>query len=142
MSVRVKIVRLDISAQSLELIDLPDIPGQVVEVHRVKFGVRSFTDVTGVGLRLYHDIDVSKTLAFNAAPPNLWCTLNLGLSGAGQSDEQIFTPVYDLIGSQRLDFVSSVGNVIGDLTIHYTMRRESNRTIWNELRARTSFERD
>lgn len=143
MSTRVKIVRVSFSSQVTELVELPDIPGLVVEVHRVLWMVESFSDVTGTGVRLYHDVDVSKTLAFDSIPPNLWMNVSQGLSGAADSQaEVVYTPPYELIGVQRLDTISSVGTVIGHLTIHYTVRREANRTVWNELRSRTSFERD
>ena len=140
---RVKIVRLSFSTQDVVLVQLPDIPGIVVEVHQVLWNVESFTDVTGIGIRLYHDIDVSKTLAFSEIPGALWCAISQGLSGGADVQALVrFDPPYDLVGAQRLDHISSVGTVVGHLTIHYTTRREPNRTVWNELRSRTSFERD
>ena len=143
MSTRVKNVRLSFSTQGVVLVDLPDIPGVVVEVRRVLWMVESFTDVTGIGVRLYHDIDVSKTLAFGETPDNLWMIIAQGLSGGADSQaEVVYDPPYDLVGKQRCDFISSVGNVVGYLQIHYTTRREPNRTVWNELRQRTSFERE
>lgn len=143
MGTRVKIVRASFSTQDVILVDLPDIPGKVVEVHRVLWMTESFSSTTAIGIRLYHDVDVSKTLAFAAIPPNLWMNISQGLSGGSDSQgEVVFTPPYDLIGVQRFDHISSAGTVIGHLTIHYTMRSERNRTVWNELRARTSFERD
>ena len=143
MSTRVKNVSLIFSTQSVVLVDLPDIPGLVVEVRRVRWMVESFSDVTSMGVRLYHDIDISKTLAFGEVPDNLWCNIAQGLSGGADSQaEVVFEPAYDLIGPQRCDFIAAVGTVAGYLTIHYTTRKEANRTVWNELRSRTSFERD
>ncbi len=140
---RVKIVRLSFTTQSTVLVELPDIPGVVVEVSRVLWMVESFSTATAVGVRLYHDIDMSRTLAFASIPPNLWASFSQGINVEGPAPIVIaFTPPYQLIGVQRLDFISSAGSVIGLLTIHYTVRKESNRTLWNELRARTSFERD
>lgn len=142
-STRVKIVRRSFSLQGTVLVDLPEIPGVVVQVSRVLWMVESFSAVTAVGIRLYHDIDVNKTLAFAEIPPNLWMLISQGLSGGSDSQaEVVFSPSYDLVGKQRFDFVSSAGTVVGHLTIHYTTRAERNRTVWNELRARTSFERD
>ena len=140
-STQVKIVRASFSTQNVILVELPDIPGIVVLVSRVLWHVESFSAVTGVGIRLYHDVDVSKTLAFNEIPPNLWMSISVGLSGAAQSAEVVYTPPYELVGVQRFDHVSSAGTVVGHLSIHYTTRTERNRTVWNELRARTSFER-
>lgn len=140
---RVKIVRLSFSTQSVVLVELPDIPGLVVLVSQVLWSVESFSQVTGIGIRLYHDIDVSKTLAFSEIPGALWCNISQGLSGAADVQAVVaFQPPYELIGAQRLDHISSAGTVVGQLTIHYTTRREPNRTVWNELRSRTSFERD
>jgi len=140
---RVKIVRASFSAQGTLLVDLPDIPGQVVLVSRVLWMVESFSAGTAIGIRLYHDTDTSKTLEFAAIPPNLWMNISQALVDAADSQaEVVFTPPYELIGRQRFDFITSAGTVVGHLTIHYTTRPERNRTVWNELRARTSFETD
>ena len=125
-------VRLSFSTQATELVELPDIPGIVVEISRVLWQVRSFTAATAIGIRLYHDVDVSKTLAFGDLPPNLWCSLSQAASNGGPAPaEVIYTPPYELIGPQRLDFISSAGTVTGEIQIHYTIRREGNRTVWN-----------
>lgn len=114
-----------------------------MQVSRVIWSVESFSSATGTGIRLYHDVDVSKTLAFASIPPNLWMNISQALSGGADSQgEVVFTPPYELVGLQRFDHISSAGTVIGHLSIHYTIRMESNRTRWNELRSRTSFERD
>ncbi len=142
-STRVKIVRASFSTQATILVDLPDVPGEVVQVSRVLWMVESFSAVTGTGIRLYHDVDISKTLAFASIPPNLWMNISQGLSGGSDSQaEVVFTPPYELVGKQRFDHISSAGTVVGHLTIHYTTRPERNTTTWNELRSRTSFERD
>ncbi len=140
---RVKIVRLAFSTQATVLVQLPDIPGVVVLVNRVLWMIESVSAVAAIGVRLYHDTDVSKTLAFADIPGALWFSSSQGgLSGDPPPVDIGYEPPLELIGVQRCDHVASTGNVIGHLVIHYTTRRERNRTVWNELRARTSFERD
>jgi len=139
----VKVTRLSFSTQGVVLVHLPDIQGVVVLVRRVIFMVRSFSAVTGIGIRLYHDIDVSKTLAFGEIPGSLWFAGGQAASGGGPPHMDVaYEPPIEMVGAQRCDFISSAGTVVGDLVIHYTTRSERNRTLWNELRSRTSYERD
>lgn len=140
---RVKILRLAFSTQAVVLVELPDIPGIVVLVSRVLFMVESFSAATAIGVRLYHDTDVSKTLAFTDIPGALWFSGSQAASGGGPPHVDVeYHPPYELVGAQRCDHISSAGSVVGHLVVHYTTRREGNRTLWNELRSRTSFERD
>jgi len=142
MATRVKVLRVSFSTQATVLVELPDIPGLVVEVRQVNWYLESFSAETAVALRLYHNIDLSVTLAFARVPGDVWWSVGQAVGTGGPSPVQtVYDPPFDLIGAQRFDHVASAGTVIGHLVIHYTTRRESNRTLWNDLRARTSFER-
>ncbi len=138
---RVKIIRMSFStSQTFELVELPDIPGIVVLVSLVTFMVESFSSATGLSIRLYHNIDDSVTLAFANVPGTLWMNISMGINSDPSQASVVYNPPIEMIGKQRLDAVSSAGTVVGHLMIHYTTRREPNRTVWNELRARTSRE--
>lgn len=123
------------------LLPFPDVPGQVVEVRRLLWQLSSFSAATAVVVVLHHNIEVAITLStadFTAA----WARIDQGASNGGPAPVEVrFEPPYDLVGKQRMDFGLSSGTAVGILTVHYTTRRESNRTVWNELRSRTSFER-
>ncbi len=138
---RVKFARTSVSVtQTFELLELPDIPGVVVQVRRVKVRLESASTGTGMGFRLYHNIDDSVTLPFSDVPGTLWFWASMQATNEHASEEQVYDPPYELIGKQRYDTIGSAGTAIVGLTIIYTTRRERNRTLWNEMRARTSRE--
>lgn len=141
-SLRAKFVRRSVGVvQSFELIELPDIPGIVVEVRRVLVNVESVSTATGMGFRLYHNISNAVTLPFSEVPSSLWFWASLQATNEMAMADVEYSPPYDLIGKQRYDTIGSAGAAITGLTILYTTRREPNRTVWNELRRRTSFEK-
>ena len=124
------------------LMRFPDIPGQVVEIRRVIFGLTSFTSATAVTCVFHHNIDTSITLSVGDFT-DAWGRITAGASGGTPHFAPlVFEPPYDLIGTQRMDYQLSAGTGEGLVMVMYTVRREPNRTIWNELRSRTSFERD
>jgi len=121
---------------------LPDIPGQVVEVRRVIFNLTSFSAATAVAIVLHHNINLNVTLSTVNLTAQ-WAQMDVGASNGGPAPMHVpFDPPYDLVGAQRVDAQLSAGTAAGILMIIYTVRREPNRTVWNELRNRTSFEGD
>jgi len=123
------------------LMRFPDIPGQVVEIRRITFGLTSFSSATAVTCVFHHNIELSITLSVGDFT-DAWGRITAGASGGTPSFEpMVFEPPYDLVGTQRLDYQLSAGTGEGLVMALYTVRRESNKTLWNELRARTSFER-
>ena len=133
-----------ITVQTTQLLRLPDLPGWVVEVHSVLAQVQSFSTSAAISMGLYHNTDLAVTLGVNAELVLQWCHLELPVD----TDAAIVSPVvfpfgvpYDLVGVQRWDTVPSAGTITAVISIVYTLRREPNRTLWNEIRARTSFER-
>ena len=137
-----KIEPLSFSTQETVITQLPDLPGQVVEVRRLIFGVQSFTLATAVAVRLDHNVSLAITLGVNVDLATNWAAFDVAMSGGGPPLlDVVFDVPYELIGPQRIDVVSSAGTVIGALQILYTSRSEPNRVLWNALRARTSFER-
>lgn len=133
------------TTQATRLLRFPDIPGQVVEVRRVLWMASSFSTDTAVSLVLDHNVSLAVTLSTTENRASRWCAVDdphdtNGGSGHPRVVEFGEWP-YELIGVQRFDHISSAGTVSGRLQVIYTLRREPNRTRWNALRARTSFER-
>jgi len=138
---RVKFERTSVSTvQTFQLIELPDIPGIVVQVRRVVVRVASISTGTGMAFRLYHNIDDSVTLAFADIPGTLWFDVDIQGTVENTWAETVYDPPYELIGKQRYDTLGSAGTASAGLMIMYTTRKERNRTLWNEIRARTSRE--
>lgn len=124
------------------LMRLPDIPGQVVEVRRVTFGLTSFSSATAVTAVFHHNVSLNITLSVGDFT-DAWGRITAAASGGSPPFEPlVFDVPYDLVGVQRLDYQLSAGTGAGLVMVTYTVRRERNETVWNELRARTSFERD
>ncbi len=122
---------------------LPDIPGWVVQVHLVHWAVASFGAATSIAVTLDHNINLAITLSTNSDSKSQWFGGDQGANLEGPPAIVMpYRPPYELIGTQRFDVISAVGQVSGKLIILYTLRRETNRTLWNEIRSRTSFERD
>jgi len=134
--------RVSFSTQATVIVPLPDIPGRVVQVHRVLWMVSSFSAATAISIILDHNVSTAVTMSVNDFGSR-WVRIDQAASGGGPPHgEYVFSPEpYELIGPQRFDHVASAGTVIGTLAIFYSMRGERNRTLWNALRARTSFER-
>jgi len=134
------------STQTTVLVDLPDLPAQVVQVWAVYFDIASFSDTLGIAHALYHDINLGSTRSVNEVTAQwLHAEQPLNTSGLGQPHLEVrFWPTpYELIGTQRWDIIPAGGATISAfITIHYTIRIERNPTKWNLLRANTSFERD
>jgi len=125
------------------LLRLPDIPGQVVEVRRLTFNLTSHSAFTGVAVAFHHNVNLNETLSVGDFTSQ-WARMNLGvgLIEGAQPMHIPFDVPYDLVGVQRWDTQLSAGTAEATLMVIYTVRREPNRTVWNELRARTSFEGD
>lgn len=139
---RYKDIFVTFNTQTTRLVPLPDLPGVVVLVHQVTFQMSSFSDVTAATVVLDHNIEEGLTLSVTSESTSRWFASDQGASGGGPAPTvHRYDPPYELVGKQRLDALSSVGTVSGRLVIHYTTRRESNRTRWNALRMLTSFER-
>lgn len=123
------------------LVPLPDIPGLVVEIRRIVFNLVSFSEVTALKIVFHHNINLAETLS-TADLTDAWAWMAAGASGGGPEPLHLpFDPPFEVIGTQRMDTILSAGTAEGDLLLQYTMRRETNRTLWNALRAKTSFER-
>jgi len=123
------------------LVRLPDIPGLVVQVRRLVFDIVSFSSVTALIVVFHHNINLAETLS-TGDTTDAWAWMAAGLSGGGPRPLHLpFEPPFELVGTQRMDTQLSAGTGEGDLTVMYTTRREPNRTRWNAIRARTSFER-
>jgi len=134
-----------ISTQTTRLVDLPDLPSQVVQVWAVYFDLQNFDATMAVSHALYHDVNLGITRSINEVGAQwLHAEQPMDVDGPGQPHIVVrFWPEpYELIGTQRWDIVPSGGNATPFMTIHYTIRIERDRTKWNLLRARTSFERD
>ena len=141
MSMALMVRRLNFSTQATIILPFPDIPGQVVEIHDVYWNFRTFSS-SEIAIRLRHDVDLSLTLSVND-PVGVWCYLDQGVTSEGYGPWRMqYDPPYELLGPQRCDHVASAGTVDGGLTVMYTTRREGNRALWNELRRRTSYERN
>lgn len=142
MAAQIKFERVSFSTQATVITRLPDIPGVIVQVHRVLWMVSSFSAVTAITVVLDHNISLAVTLSVNDFASR-WCRIDQAASGGGppHGDYPFWPEPYELVGAQRFDHVASAGTVIGTLAIIYSTRRERNRTLWNEIRARTSFER-
>lgn len=130
-----------ITALATNLVQLPDLPGLVVQVWFVAFMVRSVSEATAVSFTLHHNIG---TTAISVNDFGSMWTHGAGAYSGTANPGQIAIPFwpepYELIGTQRWDAQPSAGTVSAILQIHYTLRRERNRTVWNMLRSRTSFE--
>lgn len=142
---RVKIVSLgNITQQTAFLIELPDLPTLVVQVWSVFFDITSSSAATAITHTLWHDVNLGTTLS-TLDVPGQWMHVSQGRA-VDSLTNHIHVPFwpepYELIGPQRWVCGVSNGTVAPKCTIHYTMRKESNKTLWNLLRARTSFERD
>lgn len=73
-------------------------------------------------------------------PSTAWAQLFLIGDGHAIRGEQVYDPEpYELIGKQRWVNINSAGTTTVRLAVVYSMRREPNRTLWNDLRAKTSF---
>ncbi len=133
-----------ITSQTTVLLRFPDIPGQVVEIHAVIGQVQSFSASAAISMALYHNSDLGVTLGMNTEIKGQWAHLELpvDIDAAVVTPVPIWFPVpYDLVGVQRWDVVPSAGTITAFISVIYTVRSEGNRTLWNELRRRTSFER-
>lgn len=123
------------------VLPLPDIPGIVVEVRRLVFSLRSFSEVTVLIVVFHHNVNLAVTLS-TLDTTAAWAWIGSGASGGGPGPLHIpFDVPFDLIGPQRMDTQLSAGTGTGQVMVTYTTRRERNRTLWNALRAKTSFER-
>lgn len=148
MSSRTVIAFRSASSQGTgQLIRLPDIPGQVVEVRSVHVQIQGVTEDTSISHGLYHNTDQSVVHGINIVAEQ-WLHFDhpavfaAGDEGSPASPLSFYFAVpYDLVGNQKWEMAMSDGTVVAVMTIIYTMRKEANRTLWNELRARTSFER-
>jgi hypothetical protein len=133
------------TTQATILLPLPDIPGQVVQVRRVLWMASSFSVSTAVSIGLDHNVSLAVTLSTTESRGSRWCAIEDPHDDDGGSGHPRLVEFgewpYELVGLQRFDHVSSAGTVSGRLQVLYTLRREGNRTRWNDLRARTSFER-
>lgn len=133
-----------VTSQTTRLLRLPDLPGHVVEVHSVIGHVQSFSANTAVSYGLYHNTDLGVTLGMNTELAGQWAHLEMPVdTDAGPPATPVFHfPVpYELIGVQRWDMAMSGGTITALISIVYTLRREPNKTLWNAIRRRTSFER-
>jgi len=123
------------------IVHLPDIPGQVVQVRRIVFGLESFSSATAVVVVFHHNVELAVTLSVGDTTA-AWARVEAGASGGTPVFQPVvFDPPYELVGPQRMDYQLSAGTGEGSVMVTYTLRRERNRTLWNELRSRTSFER-
>lgn len=144
MSSRTLIAHRSASSQGTgQLLRLPDIPGLVVEVRSVIAQVQGVTVSSSVSHGLYHNTDQSVVHGINIVEEQ-WLHFEQAavLDATPATFNRIdFDEPYDLAGPQKWEMAMSAGTVVAIMTIIYTTRKEKNRTIWNELRARTSFER-
>ncbi len=123
------------------LVRLPDIPGEVVEVRGLVFNLVSFSSATALKVVFHHNVNLAETLS-TADTTDAWAWMASGASGGGPRPLKLaFEPPFELVGVQRMDTLLSAGTGEADLVVLYTTRKEPNRTLWNALRARTSFER-
>lgn len=137
-------IQESITQQTTVLMRLPDLPGWVVEVLSVIVGVQSFSANTAVTSALYHNTDLGVALGINTNLAGQWCHLENPLdtdAAVGAQTVFAFPVPYELIGVQRWDCAVSGGTTTVVMSILYTLRREANRTLWNDIRRRTSFER-
>lgn len=131
------------AARQVTIVPFPDLPGWVVQVHRVMIGFVGFGAASAIGNVLDHNVSLAITIDMIDST-SMWCRID---SAFGNNPNQapnlmVYTPVpYELIGPQRWVTVNSVGTIDVFLTVLYEMRREANKTKWNALRAKTSFER-
>lgn len=127
------------AGQTHSLIPLPDFPGWVVQVHRVKAQLEGWTSTTIAGILLAHNTGPGFTFT-TTAPERAWTQLYIIPDGGPNSAEQVFDPVpYELAGHQRFVLINSAGTTTVRLSVLYSLRRERNKTLWNALRAKTSF---
>lgn len=131
---------LTFSGVGADFIQFPDLPGWVVQILRVSWQAVSFSAEAGVALNLNHNV------ANNVIPINdfasTWCRLNIASGGNRDVFQDFSAEPLDLIGLQSAHFTISAGTLDSTLAIIYRLRRESNRTLWNAIRRRTSFEKD
>jgi len=134
-----------VSTQTTILVQLPDLPGIVVQIWALFFSLASFSANAGVAHAMHHDVNRGVTLSvFDFG--SQWAHANTPVDTDGPGT--LFVPIYfqpepyELIGTQRWDLLPSGGTVQCDLMIHYTTRIERNRTRWNLMRSKTSFESD
>ncbi len=141
----VKIVTMgSISSQTTLLVELPDLPNQVLQVWRLTFDIQSSSEATAIVHALSHDVNLGTTLS-TADVAGQWAHVEQGRavdSLANHLELPFWPEPYELIGTQRWDVLPSNGGITPFLTVHYTVRREPNLTKWTLLKARTSFERD
>lgn len=129
------------AGQTFQVLRLPDFPGWVVQVHRVKVQFETFSEATSVGSLLAHDIGPGFTFQ-TGEPENAWNQLFMGATAAlpGLPNEQVYDPApYELAGAQRWVVINAAGTVIVRLSVLYSLRREPNKVLWTALRLRTSF---
>lgn len=140
----VKIARQGtITGQTTQLVELPDIQGEVLQIWAIYFDLQSVSEATTLIHTLWHDINMGTTLQ-SSDVAGQWCHVEQGHISDGPRHEEVrFSPEpYELIGPQRWDCNPSNGTITVYMTIHYTIRKERNVVRWNLLRARTSHERD
>ncbi len=140
---KVKRTFVSFTSQSTTLVELPDIPGQVVQVRAVHWFTSSFSQTASFVAILDHNISLAVTLSTTEDRESMWFP-GIGfvdVDGPSEQPSLRYDPPYELIGKQRFDHLATAGAMSGMLVILYTLRRESNRTVWNELRSRTSFEK-
>jgi len=144
MSVKMDVLT-SITSQTTKLVELLDLPGIVVRVWSVQFMLSSFSESVAVAHALRHDVNLGTTLS-TADMPGQWAHAEQPQDSDGAGLSNIIVPFwpepYELIGTQRWDVNLSAGTISVKVAIHYTLRKEPNKTRWNLLRARTSFERD
>jgi len=126
------------AGQTVQIIALPDLVGWVVQVHSVRAAFESFTAVTATFSLLAHNIGLGFTFQTGEAD-NAWAQNPMIGDGPAMASVERFHEPYELIGPQRWVVINSAGTVVIRLSISYSMRREPNRTLWNEIRRRTSY---
>jgi len=127
--------------QTVTILRFPDIPKEVVRVHRVMSWVSSFSASTAFANVLAHNVSDNFTLQTGDLS-NLWCRINQAITSEVPYGVFEFDPApYELVGPQRWVSINSAGIITAVLAVVYSIRKEPNLTLWTELRARTSFER-
>ncbi len=124
------------------LVPLPDLPAMVVRIWAVQFDLTSWTEATAVAQVLHHNVGTS---ALSVADfRSMWTRVSqaVGTDAMTHVSVPFWPEPYELIGTQRWDTQPSAGTISATLQIHYTLRRETNATLWNLLKVKTSFEGD
>jgi len=124
-----------------QIVQFPDRPHYVVQVHRVTSFISSHSLATAVGTIFDHNISLAITIQINDFP-STWCRIDQAVTDSPPSGVQEYDPApLELAGPQRLILVNSAGVITVITTVVYSLRFERSIDKWNELRARTSFER-